>query len=165
MLRSDPEENCMSEKISLPQTGGCHCGALRYALNAPPLMIYNCHCANCQKITGSAFTTAATVPEAAFAFTKGAPARVEWKADSGGLRYGLFCGACGGRIVNGGVPSIGMLSLRAGTLDDTSWVEPVGDIWTKSAQRWVRFGAITSEGQPGDYAPFIEAWRAQGRFG
>lgn len=154
----------MAGKTPLPQYGGCHCGAIRYALSAPPLMIYNCHCTNCQKITGSAFTTAATVPEAALAFTKGTPKRVEWRADSGAIRYGLFCGDCGGRIVNGAVPSIGMFSLRTGTLDDTSWVEPAGDIWTKSAQPWVRFGAITTEGQPRDYAPFAEAYRAQGRF-
>lgn len=154
----------MSEKVSLPQSGGCQCGALRYELSAPPLAIYNCHCTNCQKITGSAFTVAASVPEAALAFTKGNPAKIEWKADSGNTRFGLFCGACGSRIANGQAPSIGVLSLRAGTLDDTSWVEPVGDIWTKSAQGWIRFGAITSEGQPKDYGPFAEAYRAQGRF-
>ncbi|MEQ1930545.1 MAG: GFA family protein [Parvularculaceae bacterium] len=152
------------EKVKLPLLGGCHCGSLRYALSAPPLMIYNCHCANCQKITGSAFTIAATVMETALAFTAGAPARVEWKADSGNVRFGLFCGACGSRIANGQTPSVGVLSLRAGTFDDTSWVEPVGDIWTKSAQPWVRFGALTSEGQPKDYAPFVESYRAQGRF-
>ncbi len=154
----------MAGEVTLPQTGGCACGAVRYELSAPPLMIYNCHCANCQKITGSAFTVAATVPEASLAFTKGDPARVEWKADSGNLRFGIFCGACGSRIANGQVPTIGMLSLRAGTLDDTSWVEPVGDIWTKSAQKWLKFGGLVAEGQPKDYTPFIERYRAQGRF-
>ena len=151
-------------RVPLPQSGGCHCGALRYELSAPPLTIYNCHCANCQKITGSAFTVAATVPESALTFVKGAPARTEWKADSGNLRFGLFCGACGSRIANGQVPTIGMLSLRAGTFDDTSWVEPVGDIWMKSAQKWVKPLPLTAEGQPKDYGPYIERYRAQGRF-
>ena len=36
---------------SLPQVGGCMCGALRYEVNAAPVMIYNCHCTNCQKIS------------------------------------------------------------------------------------------------------------------
>ncbi|MFN3960549.1 MAG: GFA family protein [Parvularculaceae bacterium] len=151
-------------KVALPLSGGCFCGALRYQLSAPPLMIYNCHCTNCQKITGSAFTVAATVIESALVFTKGAPKRVGWKADSGNERFGLFCGDCGSRIANGQTPSIGMLSLRAGTFDDTSWVEPVGDIWTKSAQGWVTFRGLTAEGQPKDYGPFIESYRAQGRF-
>ncbi len=154
----------VNAKVVLPQPGGCACGALRYRLTAPPLMIYNCHCANCQKITGSAFTVSAPVFESAVEFTDGAPARTEWKADSGNERFGLFCADCGSRIANGQSPSIGMLSLRAGTLDDTSWVEPVGDIWTKSAQKWLRFERLTAEGQPKDYGPFIERFRAQGRF-
>lgn len=151
-------------KVPLPLRGGCFCGALRYELSVPPLMIYNCHCTNCQKITGSAFTVAATVLEGALAFTKGAPKRVSWKADSGNERFGLFCGECGSRIANGQAPTNGLLSLRAGTFDDTSWVEPVGDIWTKSAQPWISFLPLTAEGQPEDYGPFVEAYRAQGRF-
>lgn len=154
----------MPEPRSLPLKGGCFCGALRFELSAPPLTIYNCHCTNCQKTTGSAFTVAATVPEAALRFVKGEPARVEWTADSGNTRFGLFCGRCGSRVANGQTPSNGFLSFRCGTLDDTSWVEPVGDIWTSSAMPWVRFGAITTERQPKDYMPFIEAYRKQGRF-
>ncbi|MFN0023202.1 MAG: GFA family protein [Parvularculaceae bacterium] len=151
-------------KVSLPLSGGCACGVVRYSLAAPPLMIYNCHCANCQKITGSAFTVVATVFESALSFTSGEPRRTVWAADSGNERFGLFCGACGSRIANGQTPSIGMLSLRAGTFDDTSWVEPVGDIWTGSAQPWVSFRGLTATRQPAEYAPFIEAFRAQGRF-
>lgn len=154
----------MTIKPQLPLAGGCLCGAVRYELAAPPLMIYNCHCTNCQKITGSAFTVAATVPEAALSFVKGTPARIEWTADSGNLRFGFFCGACGSRIANGQTPTNGLLSFRCGTLDDTSWVEPVGDIWTKSAMKWVQFRALSTEGQPKDYAPFAEAYRRQGRF-
>ena len=149
---------------ALPQEGGCHCGRLRYRLSAAPLMIYNCHCTNCQKIGGGAFAVSAAIPEGAFEFTKGEPKKVEWTSDAGTHRFGWFCGDCGSRIAHGQTPSLGVLSLRAGTLDDTSWVEPVGDIWTKSAQPWVKFGAITAERQPTDYAPFVEAFRAQGRF-
>lgn len=154
----------MASKVTLPLEGGCHCGALRYRLSAPPLMIYNCHCTNCQKITGSAFVVSAAIPESAFAFTKGAPKTVEWISDAGNRRFGWFCGDCGSRIAHGQIPSTGVLSLRAGTFDDTSWIEPVGDIWTKSAQGWFKFEGLTAERQPTDYGPFIERFRAQGRF-
>jgi hypothetical protein len=152
--------------VGLPLVGGCMCGALRYEVSAPPLMIYNCHCTNCQKISGSAFNTSVIVAEAALRFAAGKPARVEWISDKGTTRYGLFCGACGSRIVNGGKPSTGVFSLRAGTLDDTSWVQPVGDTYTRSAQPWIRFveGGLRAETTPESYAPFIEAFRAQGRF-
>lgn len=152
--------------VALPLTGGCMCGALHYEVSAPPIMVYNCHCTNCQKISGTAFNTSVTVTEASVQFTAGEPARVEWVSDKGTTRYGLFCGACGSRIVNGGKPSTGVFSLRAGTLDDTSWVQPVGDTFTRSAQPWVRFveGGLRAETLPADFSPFVAAFRAQGRF-
>jgi hypothetical protein len=152
--------------VSLPLVGGCHCGALRYSVTQAPLMIYNCHCTNCQKVSGGAFSTPATILEAAFSFTKGEPQTFEWTSDAGTTRFGYSCSRCGGRIANGQVPTNGILSLRTGTLDDPSWVEPVGDIWLRSAQPWVPIPPtrIQVEQQPEDYAPFVAAFRAQGRF-
>jgi hypothetical protein len=56
--------------------------------------------------------------------------------------------------------------VRGGTLDDTSWIEPVGDIWLRSAQPWIgRTGErIRTDQQPKDYVPFIAKFRGQGRF-
>ena len=49
---------------------------------------------------------------------------------------------------------------------DLRWVEPVGDIWTRSAQPWVAMSEqrLQTEQQPMDYAPFIERFRRQNRF-
>jgi hypothetical protein len=151
---------------TLPQDGGCQCGALRYRITQPPLMVYNCHCTNCQRIGGGAFSTPVTILEAAFSFIAGQPQTFEWTSDAGNRRFGWFCGTCGSRIAHGQMPTAGILSLRSGTLDDPSWVEPVGDIWTRSAQAWVpsRPGRLRAEGQPTDYAPYIAAFQAQGRF-
>jgi hypothetical protein len=51
--------------------------------------------------------------------------------------------------------------LKPGTLDDTSWLHPVGHIWTKSAQSWVPIpkDSIIHEGHPSDLAPLIQAWQ------
>ncbi|WP_425409602.1 GFA family protein [Hyphococcus sp.] len=148
--------------VALPLAGGCQCGALRYELSAPPLMLYACHCTNCQKQTGGAFVLSTGIVENALAFTQGEPARFEWVSDAGNQRYGLFCGACGGRIANGQTPSIGVLSLRAGTFDNTSWVRPAAHIWVKSAQSWVRFqdDDLLYDEQPTDYAPIVERFRS-----
>jgi hypothetical protein len=150
----------------LPLAGGCMCGALRYEVRAAPFMIYNCHCTNCQKISGSAFNISVTIAEAALAFTAGEPAKVAWTSDVGSRRWGWFCGGCGSRIANGMSPSSGVLSLRGGTLDDASWLEPVGDIWVRSKQPWVVIpeGRIQAERQPADYAPFMARFRALGLF-
>ena len=151
--------------VQLPLIGGCQCGALRYEISQPPLMVYNCHCTNCRKIGGGAFATPLTVMEATFAFTAGKPCSYEWTSDAGNRRVGWYCGACGSRIAHAQVPTAGILSVRSGTLDDSSWVEPVGDIWTRSALPWALTGdRLRTEQQPTDYAPFVERFRAQKRF-
>jgi len=151
---------------TLPLVGGCQCGALRYEVKAAPIMVYNCHCTNCQKIGGGAFSTPVTIVEAAFAFTQGVPAQVDWASDGGTQRWGWYCRGCGSRIAHGQTPSKGVLSLRSGTLDDTSWIEPVGDTWLRSKQTWVQIpeGRLTFEKGPDDYAPLMAKFRAQGRF-
>ena len=157
----------MRRKVALPIEGGCQCGALSYRITAAPLMIYACHCTNCQRIAGSAFGLATTIREDTLEFTKGEPARVAWTSDAGNERYGTFCGACGCRIAHGQTPSNGVLSLRAGTFDDASWVVPSGHIWTRSAQPWFAFSDddLLCEVQPTDYVPFIERFQASVEFG
>ena len=43
-------------------TGGCQCGAVRYALHAVPTNPHICHCRMCQKAFGSFFAPLARVP-------------------------------------------------------------------------------------------------------
>lgn len=152
--------------VSLPLKGGCQCGALRYEVAQAPLMIYACHCTNCQKISGAAFALSATVFEASFSYVAGTPRKAEWTSEAGNARYGDYCGDCGVRIAHGQTPSIGVLSLRAGTLDDPSWVRPAGHIWTKSAQGWMRFAPddVLCDVQPTDYVPYIERFKSFGLF-
>ena len=47
-----------------------------------------------------------------------------------------FCSACGSPIfsVSGALPD--MAFIKVGSLDDASWVEPVAEVWTGSAQPW-----------------------------
>jgi hypothetical protein len=154
------------KKVSMPLKGGCQCDKLRFELSAPPLMLYACHCTNCQKQTGSAFVLSTAIVENTFSFIEGEPAKVEWTADSETQRYGLYCSDCGGRICNGQTPSIGVLSLRAGTFDEKSWVRPAAHIWVKSAQPWIKFEAddLLYDGQPTDYTPIAERFRSFGAF-
>jgi hypothetical protein len=55
--------------------------------------------------------------------------------------------------------------VKPGTLDDTSWLRPVGHIWTKSAQPWTSFaaGTLLYDAQPRDLAALGAAWQAQRR--
>jgi len=70
-------------------------------------------------------------------------------ADSGNEVAGVFCPECGVRIYHFLKAAPDVLSLKPGTLDDTSWLRPSRFIWMKSAQGWVPVpaGIETLEGQ------------------
>ena len=52
-------------------TGGCQCGAVRYALYAMPERASICHCRMCQKQFGSYFGPFTSVAPGEFAWTRG----------------------------------------------------------------------------------------------
>jgi hypothetical protein len=51
--------------MKIPFAGGS-CGAIRYECTAKPIMMFNCHCRDCQQTTGGAFVPAVLVPATAF---------------------------------------------------------------------------------------------------
>ena len=121
--------------MKLPQTGGCHCGALRYEISEAPRLVYTCHCTDCQRLTSSAFSMGVVIPEGGFRLTGAEPRRLERTADSGRVAVRLVCPQCGSWVC--GTPRDGVVRVRAGTLDDTSWVRPTRHIWTRSKQPWI----------------------------
>src|SRR5579872_5008973 len=44
-----------------PLEGGCECGRIRYRLTAAPRTVHACHCRQCQRLSGSAFSINAEV--------------------------------------------------------------------------------------------------------
>ena len=119
-------------------TGQCLCGSIRYEFDNPPAMTGVCHCKNCQRQAGSAFSTLAGVPRAEFRFTAGEPKLYEdGDTDSGNTVQRYFCGQCGSPIYSVVPSSPDMLFLKTGTLDDTSAFQPQFHVWCDSKQNWV----------------------------
>ncbi|KAJ5543993.1 hypothetical protein N7494_005272 [Penicillium frequentans] len=53
--------------------GSCMCGATAFTSPSEPILTALCHCVDCQKWTGSAFTSNVVVPRDTFKVTKGTP--------------------------------------------------------------------------------------------
>jgi hypothetical protein len=140
--------------MKLPQTGGCHCGALRYEITEAPALVYTCHCTDCQRLTGSAFSMAFLAAAETFFLTGAAPRPFRHRADSGHTVARWTCPACGTWVSSGPEPASArqgeLICVRAGTLDDTSWLHPTMHFWTRSAQPWVKLpeGGRRFETQP-----------------
>ena len=125
--------------MKLPQQGGCLCGAIRYEVGEAPQSVYACHCRDCQRLTSSAFSMAIIVPERAFRLTRGDPRPLQRIAASGRVAIRLVCPECGSWVC--GTPRNGTVRVRAGTLDDTSWLRPTAHFWTRSRQGWITLPA------------------------
>lgn len=149
--------------MTFPQEGGCQCGAVRYAVTVQPISLYCCHCTNCQAQGGSAFAMSMLVPRDGFAFIKGKPVRYDFVADSGNKKIGWCCPECGVRLMHD-TEGRDSVTVRAGTLDDARALSPVGHIWTRSAQAWMRFehDELVYEKAPEDgYAALKSKWASQ----
>ena len=55
-------------------TGGCQCGAVRFAVSATPVKVSICHCRMCQKAAGAPFASFADIDRENFTWTRGEPA-------------------------------------------------------------------------------------------
>ncbi|MBM0741255.1 GFA family protein [Phormidium sp. CLA17] len=139
-------------------TGGCQCERIRYQLLAEPLTLYVCHCTECQKQSSSAFGMSMTIPREALIITQGQPQEWRRKGDSDREVVCFFCGNCGTRLFHQPERNPQITNLKPGTLDDTSWLQPVGHTWTRSAQPWFTIpkGTLQEEGQPADFTEFFQ---------
>lgn len=146
----------------LPLSGGCQCGAVRYSITGRPLTLYCCHCSECQRQSSSAFGMSlrirradVEIDEETMVFRtrdKGKPTEAQCR----------FCPQCGVRIMHHRAES-DTITIKAGTLDDCSWLRPVGHIWTASAQPWMPIAddLLNYERQPENYDALIAAWQKQ----
>lgn len=138
--------------MTFPREGGCQCGAIRYAVDGPPTLVFACHCTACQRRSGSAFVVSLIVPDRAFRLTRGRLKPQDRTADSGATLTHWFCADCGTPVLGaarGTAPDL-YQTVRLGTLDDVSGIRPTVHVWTGSAQDWVTIpaGARAFTGNP-----------------
>jgi hypothetical protein len=119
--------------------GGCLCGRVRYSADVEPAFVSVCHCADCQKFSGSAFATVVGVPGPAL-HVSGTLKTFTKAGGTGKLIHRRFCPECGSGIVDEADALPGIAMVYAGTLDDRSWVKPRSQIYCDSAQPWVQLG-------------------------
>ena len=122
----------------LHASGGCLCGAVRYRLEGDPAMVAVCHCTTCQRNTGSAFSTNVAMPTAAVQIEGDSLATYETHGSASAPPFlRSFCSRCGSPISGQGDAYPGVIFIKAGTLDDPSWVTPTVHIWCAEKQPWV----------------------------
>ncbi|VAW18173.1 Gfa-like protein [hydrothermal vent metagenome] len=153
----------MNEKVALPPfplTGGCQCKSVKYIVAGPPLVFYLCHCSECQKQSSSAFGQSMRVYKKDLSIS-GNLASFTRPGAWGNDLLCEFCPKCGTRLFHRRANYADTLNIKAGTLDDTSWLRPAGHIWTKSKQNWFEIPPqdLSYREQPESFDVLIARWR------
>ena len=112
-------------------TGSCLCGSVYYKSNSDPLVIQNCHCDQCRKATGSVYLTNLFIKEENFEIN-GELNNYTHLSDAGNNMTKYFCPNCGSQVFgkNSGRP--GIITLRAGTVNEKDIIKPIRNLFLKS---------------------------------
>ena len=131
--------------------GGCYCGAVRYRAQGDPLFKGQCHCRECQYISGGHPNVVMGMPEPGFAYTKGTGKQFR-RSDLERPATREFCAECGTHMITRAPALPGAVLIKIGTLDDPSvFGGPQMVIWTidKQAFHHVPEGVPAFERLPG----------------
>lgn len=94
----------------------------------------NCHCRDCQRVSGSPFTPVVYVAADAFRLTKGTLRYYSTPSVAMGHNKRGFCAECGSRVT--GAETERGIGIGACSLDDPSWFKPTVNAWMCDAQPW-----------------------------
>lgn len=95
--------------------GGCLCGKVRYRYTGELDEISMCHCSQCRKAQGSAFSAVSPVASRDFRILQGSEYLKEYRATP--TKGRVFCSACGSPIYSARDDLPEVKRLRLGTLD------------------------------------------------
>ena len=97
--------------------GGCYCGRVRYVAEGDPVFKAQCHCRECQYISGGAPNYLMGMMEAGFSYSDGSPKDFQ-RSDLEDPVTREFCADCGTHMVSKEPGAPGVVFVKVGTLDD-----------------------------------------------
>jgi hypothetical protein len=122
------------------RTGGCLCGAVRYAVAWPPIAQATCSCRNCQKQSGSALSVVLVFQRDSLEISGDLRTYLD-KGHSGQDVLRKFCPECGSPVLTDTpeAEANGIIFVKGGTIDNSEDLDPTTHYWLSNAQKWVRW--------------------------
>jgi hypothetical protein len=118
------------------KTGSCLCGEVSYSFNESSVIsAHHCHCKDCQKSTGSGKATIIMIPENALQMKGEIKIYTVTGTDGSHVTRG-FCESCGSPLISYIEEMQGIRLIKAGSLDDSSWLKIDSNFWSSTAREW-----------------------------
>ncbi len=99
--------------------GGCYCGGVRYQAAGQPIFKAQCHCRECQYITGGSANVFMAMPSDGFRYTAGEPKGFARK-DIANAVTREFCPDCGTHLLTRSPQMTQAVIIKVGSMDDPS---------------------------------------------
>ena len=112
-------------------SGKCLCGQVSFKSHAEPVLILNCHCEDCRRSTGAVYGTNVMVAENQVEI-HGEVSTFNHKAKSGNIMTKRFCPNCGTLMFGNSSGRTNVVSIGAGTVDQTDIIKPVINVFVDS---------------------------------
>lgn len=118
-------------------TGRCLCGAVAYSLPDDLAYAGYCHCSDCRRFSGSAFSAYGGIAAALFRIERGADRITRYRKSA--ETELAFCSICGSSLY-AVKPTREMIHLRLGTLDQTPSLPTQTHSFVDSKAEWFGIG-------------------------
>ncbi|MDX1457352.1 MAG: GFA family protein [Marinobacter sp.] len=115
-------------------TGHCLCGAVKFEYEGPLGPISLCHCSQCRRAQGSAFSASAPVQKVHFRLIEGEDQVREFESRPG--KYRAFCSNCGSPLYSRVDAIPGILRIRVGVINEPLDLRPASHIYVGSKSSW-----------------------------
>jgi hypothetical protein len=116
-------------------TGGCACGAIRYEIPGEPLVMVDCQCRDCQRMSGTGHGSYLTFAGTGVKLT-GDATQWDMVADNGNVKTRSFCSRCGSPVYLGFSAMPQIFTVHASSLDDPSRYKPQWVAYRMRALAW-----------------------------
>ena len=124
----------MNSGVTIPLTGGCGCGRVRFEVDAPLVSAAYCHCTRCQRRSGTAASPQARVQPGSVRVLAGEDELRTWTPEGG---FGkTFCGACGSSLFGRRPDDGAIISVRLGVFDGDPGIRPSARQFVAYAAAW-----------------------------
>ena len=118
------------------RTGSCLCKQVSYSFPADAVVpAHHCHCEDCRKSTGSGKATIVLILDQALEISGKIMYFSVIGSDGNKVSRG-FCEACGSPLISTVEGYDGTKFIKAGSLDDSSWVTINSSFWSDTAMEW-----------------------------
>ena len=116
--------------------GGCLCGSVNYHFDKTDVVsAHHCHCKDCQKSTGSGKATIVLVPSSVLIIEGELKFYTVTGKDGSHVSRG-FCPNCGSQLISFLEEMKEVKFIKAGSLNDSSWVKINSSFWSSTARDW-----------------------------